>query len=100
MGGYAAGWDVGCSVNQRPRGGSASGSRVWFLSDTDCWRKCSGGVPGAPPRNCRMEALRWPEERGPAQMPVFLGPLGAEPCPFLTLLILPRLVAWAVVPTW
>lgn len=47
-----------------------------------------------------MEALRWPEERGPAQMPVFLGPLGAEPCPFLTLLILPRLVAWAVVPTW
>lgn len=55
----------------------------------------------SPSEDCRMEALgHQQEERERAQTPLLLGPVAAGPCPHLTLLVLPRLVGQAVVPTW
>ena len=60
-----------------------------------------GVTSPSPSWGCRMEALsRQQEERGPAQTPLLLGPLGVGRCPHLTLPVLPRLVGQAVVPTW
>lgn len=80
------------------------------LEGVSLWPKGAASVrygwPGRVPSpslswGCRMEALsHQQEERGPAQTPLLLGPLGVSRGPHLTLPVLPRLVGQAVVPTW